>query len=323
MTFIHCSLAKLGVPVSITTKAPANLMLMGEHSVVYGHPAIACAINQWLTIHWEIRHDDRIEIKSNLAHHLTDVQTLEDHAQLKWVMASLKHYQPWLKTGLTLTIESDFSANWGLGSSAAVLTAMLGGLNQLTQQNSSHIELFNIGLSIIHQIQGKGSGTDLAASLSGGMILFDPKVPRIEKLDILLPISLLYSGYKTPTAEVLEIVAKNWQKVPGLLTELYQLMGHSTTQAFHALQKKDWDTFYQMVNHYQGLMDALGVNDSALSALIYQLRADPNTLASKISGSGLGDCVLAFGAPDLGRFKDHLSPKMSTLGLQVITRRNK
>jgi mevalonate kinase len=42
-------------------------------------------------------------------------------------------------------------------------------------------------------------------------------------------------------------------------------------------------------------MDALGVNDPVLSDLIVRLRQAPGITASKISGSGLGDCVLGFG----------------------------
>jgi mevalonate kinase len=49
---------------------------------------------------------------------------------------------------------------------------------------------------------------------------------------------------------------------------------------------------------YQGLMDALGVNDLALSDIIYSLRKSEVILGAKISGSGLGDCVIALGTDD-------------------------
>jgi len=42
-------------------------------------------------------------------------------------------------------------------------------------------------------------------------------------------------------------------------------------------------------------MDALGVNDATLSEMIWRLRAQPTILGAKISGSGLGDCVLGLG----------------------------
>ena len=57
-----------------SSTAPGSLMLFGEHAVLHGQPAIACAINSWLTIHWSIRDDQQLIIESTLAHHHTDWQ---------------------------------------------------------------------------------------------------------------------------------------------------------------------------------------------------------------------------------------------------------
>ena len=89
------------------------------------------------------------------------------------------------------------------------------------------------------------------------------------------------------------MVESKWSSQPSLQSKLYKLMGETTQQAYKALQEQQWNDFYLLVNTYQGLMDALGVNDATLSKMIYSLR----TLApaAKISGSGLGDCVMSFG----------------------------
>lgn len=316
---------------SFQTKAPANLMLLGEHSVVYGQPALACAIDQWLTIEWHPRSDDQIHIHSTLAEHRTPLAEMQSHPKLTWVMAALQHYQSRLTHGWTLTLHSDFSATWGLGSSAAVLAAMLGGLEAIvyTRENKAPLSeftpnrmaLFENGLRLIHQLQGRGSGTDLAASLHGGISLFDPTTPSVTPLPIHLPMSLVYCGYKTPTADVLQTVADNWQSSPALLKQLYHTMGQTTQTAFEALQTEDLNRFYQMVNTYQGLMDALGVNDAVLSSLVYRLRQDPNVSASKISGSGLGDCVLGFGQADASKFDAQtpaLNVNITPKGLQFL-----
>jgi len=280
------------------TSAPANLMLMGEHSVVYGYPALACAVNQRLTIHWQSREDDEIHIHSALGNHQTHRHHLTPHEQLNWVMQCLQTYQASLPCGLNIKIISDFKSTLGLGSSAALLAAMLGGLDFICQHNHSIIEQFQIGLKIIHQIQGSGSGTDLAASLSGGVIFFDPQIPHIyhlpESLTQHLHPHLIYAGYKTPTAEVLKQVKAQWLHEPKLQAELYQLMGQTTQAALMHLQQNNLNAFYLLLNTYQGLLDALGVNDTTLAKIIYQARASQNTLASKISGSGLGDCALIF-----------------------------
>lgn len=319
MIIIRLDSAKKEVNVKWSSNAPANLMLMGEHSVVYGHKAIACSLNHRLSIDWSTRDDTQIHISSTLGNHFTDTQTLAEHPDLKWVMACLRYYQPKLTSGLNIQIESDFSATVGLGSSAAVLAATLGGLNHFTQENASLDTLFDIGLNIIKSIQGRGSGTDLAASLQGGVVLLDPQTQSIQKLASDFPISLVYCGYKTPTAKVLEKIATDWQDQPALLQHLYQMMGQTTEAAYQSLRHHDINAFYRLVNTYQGLMDALGVNDATLSHLVYQLRQDREIQASKISGSGLGDCVIGFGImhpktlPRYENIQAHLSPQGLTV----------
>lgn len=273
------------------SSAPANLMLMGEHAVVYGQPAIACSLQQRIEIDWQQRNDDQILIVSEIASLQTNRHNIETNQKLKWVTACLQAYP--LPFGLTVTIKSEIDPTLGLGSSAAVLAALLGGLNLICEQQQDLKRLFQKGLSIIHQIQKRGSGTDLAASLNGGVVLFNPNTQETQSIVADLSFSLVYCGYKTPTAEVLALVSDKWQAQPKLLENLYQLMGQTTEQAFNAIEKQDKATFYQLVNVYQGLMDALGVNDATMSHLIYKLRQAGAT-ASKISGSGLGDCVLGF-----------------------------
>ncbi|MDG6773963.1 GHMP kinase [Thiomicrorhabdus sp. ZW0627] len=292
------------------SRAPANLMLMGEHSVVYGHPALACAVDQFIEIEWQSTDDGLICIESELSDYELTLEELKiapleafEHPKLRFVIHALKAFAPSLQHGLQIVINSDFSSTVGLGSSAAVLAASLHGLNQITEQNLDTSELFQIGRKIILAIQGRGSATDLAASLTGGVIYFQPQTPEHQAkifplnslvVDALSP-TLIYSGYKTPTAEVLKQVAENWETQEPLMLELYQLMGNTTHQACIALSEREYDEFYRLCSVYQGLMEALGVSDSTLSKLIYAMESCGGIHAAKISGSGLGDCVLGFG----------------------------
>ena len=320
------------------SEAPANTMILGEHSVVYGYPALACALDQFIHIRWQQRQDNLIQIVSALANHETNINQLEAHPQLTFVMQALQAFKDKLSFGLTIEIESDFSSTIGLGSSAAVLAAMLSGLNQITTQQLSTLELFEIGHEIILKIQGRGSGTDLAASLAGGVIYFKPKSeqqlrPSIEKCDISFPLCLIYAGYKTPTAEVLKQVAEQWQNRPDQLATIYQQMGSTTDSAFKKLQaylsdaasQQHLATFYSAFDHYQILMDQLGVSDETLEKLISNLNSCSSIRAAKISGSGLGDCVLGIGeltdCPDHAKETlknyQHLQVSITTSGAET------
>lgn len=47
-------------------------MLFGEHAVLHGKPAIACAIDHWLNIEWQQRDDHQIRIVTDFIEHNTD-----------------------------------------------------------------------------------------------------------------------------------------------------------------------------------------------------------------------------------------------------------
>jgi len=281
--------------------APANTMILGEHSVVYGHPALACALDEWIEIKWQRLEHPIIHIQSALGtlqcpRNEIDQQT---HPKLRFVLAVLKTFKTRLEHGLSLEIHSHFSDTMGLGSSAAVLAAMLKGLNDICQTHYTLEQLWQIGHQCILEVQGRGSGTDLAASLCGGLVYFQPptdSIPlQLQSIALELPTHLFYSGYKTPTAEVLQWVAKTWQTQPESLKQLYQQMGVTTQAAFEALKNQRMDTFYQHCQHYQTLMQTLKVSDATLDFLVETLTAIDGIHCAKISGSGLGDCVLALG----------------------------
>lgn len=72
-------------------------------------------------------------------------------------------------------------------------------------------------------------------------------------------------------------------------------MGVSADNAIAAAKAQDWQTFAQALNHYQHHLDALGVSDATLHQLLAQARTHADCQAVKISGSGLGDCIVALG----------------------------
>ncbi len=290
---------------TFTSAACANVMLMGEHSVVHGYPALVATLPMQIRIHWQARSDDKLIIHSALAEYEAPIAALCSHSALRFVLAPLQHYASQLTHGWTLRIESDFPADWGLGSSAAVLAACISGLERLLQQNWSIWQKFEFGHQCILSIQGRGSGADLAACLVGGIVYFQPQQQRIERLDHALELSLVYAGYKTPTAEVLAWVAQSWQTRPQALAKLYQTMGDITERTYHAICKHNSAELYQAFADYQACLNQLGVTDHTLTRLLNELHC--YLPSAKISGSGLGDCLVGLGHLPTSAFRDYLN----------------
>ncbi len=299
---------------ALTVSAPGSVMLTGEHAVVHGHPAIVCAVEQRITLTATPLTRPVLEIRSEIADPakiaLTD---LAPTGPYRFVQAAVAGFVPALTAtehpGLRLEITSEIDPTLGLGSSAAVTIAALAALTALTGADPAGIH--PRALAIVREIQRRGSGADLAASLTGGMCAYrlppemtDGVPPPGARADIVPlpvppPIALCYAGYKTPTAEVLARIAAAMKGHEDTFHALYARMGDSAARAIDHARARDWPAFGVELQNYQQMMAELGVCDATMAAIIDRAAGTPGLLAAKISGSGLGDCVLALGAqPD-------------------------
>ncbi len=290
------------MPISskIKVTAPGSIMLMGEHAVLFGHRALACAVDKYMSVELVPRSDREVVIHSALAEYRAPMDALTDDVRLSFVLAAVQRLQADLASGFDLTIESEFSHTVGLGSSAAVTAAVVAALLCFAEGEPATKErVFDQALAVVHEVQdGRGSGTDLVASVFGGLIAYTVNPRQIEALPGIPPISLYYAGYKTRTPDVLKLVEARSASQPEIYTDLYQLMHKTSIAAEAAIKAQGWTELGKLMDIYQGLMEALGVCDQTIADMLWRLRSSDQVQGAKISGSGLGDCVLALGQDD-------------------------
>ena len=271
-------------------------MLMGEHAVLRGHPAIVCAINKRMKVELTPREDKTLLLHSALGAHETTLDELAPNESFRFVMGALRACRETLMQGFELEFRSEMSHQMGLGSSAAVTVATLAALAGAQGKTPDPRNLLECGTKIIRKVQGGvGSGADVAASAYGGCLRYFAEEQEAVKLPTTPQLTVLYSGSKTPTPAVIAFVEERRQKQPELYDELDRLIGKTVQRAFEAAARGDWSALGELMNINQGLMDSLGVDNAKLAELVYALREDPNIHGSKISGSGLGDCVVGLG----------------------------
>ncbi|WP_421862189.1 mevalonate kinase family protein [Motiliproteus sp.] len=306
---------------SIRASAPGTLMLLGEHAVLHGARALVLAVDKRIRVELTALDQPQLEIESALGQYSAPIDQRPWDATFSFILTAFEHcYSAFAETGkacsagLRLRVESDFSHLVGLGSSAAVTVATLAVLNRWFGQSPDNDQLFEQARTVMLQVQGRGSGADLAAAIEGGMVAYHQSGKR-QKLATLPPVGLYYCGYKLKTPLVLERVAGAAEQLPHLYHQLYQLMAECAEQACVAAGESDWSLLGRLMNYYQGLMDALGVNDAKLSQMIYQLREDPEVQGAKISGSGLGDCVISLGQPRSVALPDRIPVEVAPEGV--------
>lgn len=283
-------------------------MLLGEHAVLHGRLALVAAVGQRLTVSLTPRADTRIDITSALGRYEADLRRLEPNANFRFILKAVEKAAPDLKTGFSISVVSDFSHTIGFGSSAAVAVATVGALRAAQGLEADPDAVFARALEVVREVQGMGSGADVAASVHGGIVAYRAKPLEIQPLTERHPLTAVYSGSKMPTPDVVRLVNQRGAQFPHMFEDIFDLMERCSMDAFEAIQMRDWAAFGRILNIGQGLMDAIGVNNAALSSIIYALRADPGILGAKISGSGLGDCAIGLGRPSGAAFPHPVIP---------------
>lgn len=275
-------------------------MFFGEHAVLRGSRALALAVDKRLSVRLTPRADGRVLIRSALGTLETTVQDLAPRPPFTFLLAVAAEFAP--ATGFELEVEAGFSSTVGLGSSAAVTAAALGAFARWTGRPETPAALLRTGLALIRRVQGAGSGTDLAASLHGGVIVYQPATLEVRRLwgddpaRAFPGLSLVYSGAKEPTPSVIAKVDVWAAERPRIAREIFTLLGMVTEHAAVAVAAGDWGETGRLMGVHQGLQDALGLTNRALGEIITHLREINGMLGVKISGSGLGDCALGLGA---------------------------
>lgn len=282
--------------MQLKASAPGSLMLLGEYAVLYGKQALVCAIDKRITVTLTPRADKHIEIQSSLhGHYITDLFELKIEKPFQFVLGALKHYQAKLKQGCHIEIESEFSDKVGLGSSAAVTVAMLAVIVSWLNIRISPLDLVRQGRTVVRSVQGVGSGADIAASVFGGVVGYQSQPLFAEKFLVTHPLTVMYAGFKTPTVDAIKRVQQHFSAYSHLFRHINNSIGQCAVEGAQLVRKEEWSKLGEIMNIQQGMMDSLGVSTLLLNDMVVDLRKQQGILGAKISGSGLGDCVVGLG----------------------------
>lgn len=310
----------------VKVRAPGSVMLFGEHAVLAGEAAMVAAIDQYITVTIEKRTDDVVEIISNtFPPYTTQLKELTIAKPYTFVLACLLQQKQSLTQGLRIRIDSDIDPTLGLGSSAAVTIALLSALDILFRIN---LDIWLNACKVIHTVQGCGSGMDALASLHGSVLYYSPQTKQSLSLAPRSDLHLLYCGYKTATATVLQQVQDTFRNAESTLNAIYRSIGETVQLACSAWQNEDKALLAHCMETHHGLQQALQVSDAHCERLSRWLKEQLAVEAVKISGSGLGDCLLALGG-DWQKINNeaitalhpkacYIPLKISTTGVQLV-----
>ncbi len=309
---------------SYKVSVPASIMLMGEHAVLRGHQAIVCAVDKRMNITLTPNNTREIIIGDSKLGSIS--YKLDDFAiekPFEYVLAIIGRYKNSIKQGFTIDIDAEFASTIGLGSSAAVTIGTIAVMDRwLNSVSMSYEDIFNMAKSVLMDIQKLGSGADLAASLYGGVLAYSKT--ECKKLEFNGTFTAIYSGYKTPTKVVIEKINQYATDNPAKYNEVFAVMHNIVIDAIEAINTKDLIKLGKLFTAHHTQQVHLGTSDEVLEQLVEHLQAESNILGAKISGSGLGDCVIGLGtssnAPNFENSKiQQFNLNVATEGLVYVS----
>jgi len=293
----------------ITCSAPGKIYLFGEHAVVYGQPAIACAIDRRVFTSVKLSDSRRFTIDSagtrrncpseEFSYACCAAQAVKELAEGDF--------------GAEIAIRSQLPPSQGLGSSAAVTVSTIKALTECLGITLQNEEIARIGYKVELKLQGKASPTDTFVSAIGGAAIVERSRPaRLVRLDE--PVIIGATGITRSTGDVIGSVALMKQQYPSLIGSIMSSIGDITRLGQNKLTKKDVAGIGELMNINQGLLESLGVSDIALCKLIHAAR-NAGALGAKLTGAGRGGCMFAIARE---RDVDAVSEAMVREGAQVI-----
>jgi mevalonate kinase len=294
----------------ITCSAPGKIYLFGEHAVVYGEPAIACAINLRARVSVEMASSGKITIDA------MDKRANCSSEEFKYVCCAAQMIKQLFETdfGAEITIRSELPPRQGLGSSAAVTVSTIKALTASLGIELDNETVAKIGHKVENEVQGAASPADTFVSSTGGMVLVEgTKKSHLAQLD--MPIIIGATGVERGTRDVIALVSDLKKNYPSVVSDVMSSIGDITRLGEQKLADGDLVSVGELMNINQGLLESLGVSDVTLSRLIYAART-AGALGAKITGAGRGGCIVAI-ATD-GKV-DHVTQAIAKQGALVLT----
>jgi mevalonate kinase len=258
-------------------RAPAKLILSGEHSVVYGHPAIAIAV----------RRETTVRLRRRPGPTALGAAPFADPRVLPALLTVLP------ENGLAVDIESSIPVGRGMGSSAALAVATVRAWAALEGRSLDFAQTHSQGFAIERAFHGQPSGVDHAVSALGGAICYrkgagGPEWQALRCPD--LPLVILDSGSAGDTAALVAGVASRRPDIDPVLARMGALTGRLAQLL--AAPAPALRQVGALLDENHRLLGAIGVSTPRLDALVALARA-AGAVGAKLAGAGGGGVVLA------------------------------
>jgi mevalonate kinase len=282
----------------IEASAPAKAILLGEHAVVYGQPAIAVPVSG-LRAYAKVEPNESglriaagdLDIPVNI-----DAEPVEHALALtaRLVLKALDVPAP----AVTINIRSDIPIASGLGSGAAVSTALARALCFSVGRTLDNAALNDLIYEVEKIHHGTPSGIDNTVIVYERPIYFVRGQP-IEWLMMTAPFTLLIgdTGRSASTREAVGGVRALYERDPQGVQPILDYIGYLVRHARKGIEDHYLPLLASAMHDNQVALRELTVSSPELDRLV-ETAEYAGALAAKLSGGGRGGNMIALVTPE-------------------------
>lgn len=289
-------------------RAHAKTILLGEHSAVYGGPAIVVPLPE-LEVRATARFADEMDLSQDQP--VSGIQAALRDAQRRWGAVGDR---------IDIMVDSDIPSGRGLGFSAAAVAAAVEAVADLYGRSLDSDTRYDLVQTAEQHTHGRASGVDACGVLASRPLWFRSGAARpvVSRLDAVLVIA--DTGVTGSTRDAVDIVRGKLEQDPMRVRTLLTRAAALTSAAANDLAAGHAAALGRKLVEFQWLLTGLGVTGVELDRLISVAMA-AGALGAKLTGGGLGGCVLALAEDDrAARVQEALVGAGATMVSTVMTR---
>lgn len=285
------------MPRTARGTACGKVILLGEHAVVYGVPALAAGIDRGARA--EATRLDPGEARASVLRlgdrEIAANASAEDDIGRAFAQLLGEDAPP-----VSVTASSDLPPGGGLGSSAALGVAIARAVEELASEGEAAAReerAMARALAWERVFHGNPSGIDTYAAAHGGAFRFvrgEPSVPLRPACDLWLCVGL--SGAGASTRAMVEGLARLFERKPDVKRRSIEAITSLVENAALAVEAGDTSGLGKLMDLNHMVLAGLFLSTEALERLC-SLAREAGALGAKLTGSGGGGGVIALVPP--------------------------
>jgi len=278
--------------------ASGKIILLGEHAVVYGRPALAAPIP--LAVEARVVDSaDTVLLVPRWGIEQRIPPLSESPQGVTGILALLLERLDLASRALTIEAFPNVPRAMGLGGSSALAVAVIRALSDHFKLDLSNERINKLAFECERAAHGTPSGVDNTIATYGSTLLFENNgSPSFQEVRPARSVSIAIgiSGKESLTATTVAQVRQAWERQPERYERIFDQIGDLTRAGTEALQDGAYQELGELMNLCQGYLNALQVSTPELEELIHIARRC-GAVGAKLTGGGGGGSVIAL-CPD-------------------------